>query len=247
RGAWAAAYTACCVRPRRSPRRPRPAPPPRPPRPPPPPLQPLLPGSPPPRLARRPRSVRRRPADLWRRRPRPGCWPRSPHPSPESRLPPPTAGTARRCRPHPPGHCPACPRGPREGRTPPTSCPRTQSLPGVVPSSLAQSRQAGAREGDGAPGPGIFAFFSRELYPGLPRQSLFRSPLPLGFFFGGAVSVGWTKGRRRRSWVGVAFGLRLRLWGECVQGPRFHPRVPGRAGLRRLSCRREAACASAAG
>lgn len=89
-----------------------PSPPPRPPRP------------PPRRPARRPRSARRCLP--------PGCWLRSPRPSPGSRRPRPIAEMARRCRPHPPGHSPACPLDPRGARTPPASCLRP-SPPGAYP------------------------------------------------------------------------------------------------------------------
>lgn len=61
-----------------------------------------------------------------------GCWLRSPRPSPGSRRPRPIAEMARRCRPHPPGHSPACPLDPRGARTPPASCLRP-SPPGAYP------------------------------------------------------------------------------------------------------------------
>uniref|UniRef100_A0A671DTJ0 Uncharacterized protein n=1 Tax=Rhinolophus ferrumequinum TaxID=59479 RepID=A0A671DTJ0_RHIFE len=183
--ALAAACTACSARPRRSLRSRLPAPPRPPPRPPP------LPGPPPRLLApHRPRSARHHPpAPPCRRLPL-GCWPHSPRPSPGSRRRLPTAEMARYYRLRPPGHYPAYPRGPCGGRTPPTSCRRTLSLPSSVPFSYAQSWEAGAGGGDsGARGPCLSL-------PGALSPSFCAShfsveeTLPLEFFFGGGVLIG---------------------------------------------------------
>uniref|UniRef100_A0A452SV40 Uncharacterized protein n=1 Tax=Ursus americanus TaxID=9643 RepID=A0A452SV40_URSAM len=151
---------ACCARPRRPPRYPHPAPQRRPPRAPPP-LPP--PGPPPPRRAGRLRSARHCPPAPQRRRPPRGCWPHSPRPSPRSRRQLPTAEMARCCRLHPPDHSPACPRGPRGGRTPPTSCPRTLSLPCAVPFPSRGLGKVVSGAGMEISRPGVLAFLSWEL------------------------------------------------------------------------------------
>uniref|UniRef100_A0A8C2LZJ1 RIKEN cDNA A530084C06 gene n=1 Tax=Cricetulus griseus TaxID=10029 RepID=A0A8C2LZJ1_CRIGR len=176
-GAWGAACTVCCARPRRCLRCPRTALPRRsalcrrPPR--------NRPGN----WARHRSSSRRhRPPDPPRRRPPLGCWPHSPRQSLRSRHQPPTAEMARRCCRLPPGHCPSCPRGRRVGRTLLVSCRRWCSRSGAVPFSCevvgSEWREAG---------------FSREgpLLP-LPERRTFpwTGPLPLECFSGGVMRAG---------------------------------------------------------
>nr|BAE23868.1 unnamed protein product [Mus musculus] len=185
-GAWAAACTACCARPRRRPRRPRTALPRRP--------AFCCHQLPPDRLGRSARhsnsSRRRHLPDPRRRCPPPGCWLHSPRLSLRSRHQPRTVEMARRCCRPPPDRCPFCPRGLRVGRTPPISCRRWCFQSGTVTPFL-RGRRKRVAPGVAIPWPAESVFsWEGPLLRLSERDAFPKGSPPLGFFLGGVLIVG---------------------------------------------------------